>query len=133
MREIKFRAWHFKLNRMFSAEEMTEDQMALLPNGKFANINSISTQLSQIFQHDVMLPLQFTGILDSRGKEIYEGDILKFKEWSWSKKQGNIYKDTFVKVVWFHAGFILEGSKFEWDFEKGEVVGNIYENPELIK
>ncbi len=61
-REIKFRAWHFKANKMFSAEEIAEDQLTLLPTGKFINVSGSKTTLSVVFDLDVMLPLQFTGL-----------------------------------------------------------------------
>ena len=67
----------------------------------------------------------------TKQRTIHDLPKVDFDEWSWSKKQGNIYKDIFVKVVWFHAGFKLEGSKFEWNFEEGEIIGNVYQNPEL--
>lgn len=39
MREIKFRAWHKEKKRMFSPEEMSQDQLALLPDGRFCNVH----------------------------------------------------------------------------------------------
>ena len=119
MREIKFRAWHFKLKKMFTAEEMTTDQMALLPDGHFANIHSVSTKLSWILSHEEMLPLQFTGLHDRTGREIWEGDILltpgKFK----------------MEVRIDNIGY-GDPKFFNIGFDVCEVIGNIYENPELL-
>lgn len=139
-REIKFRAWHFGQKKMFSAEEMTADQMALLPDGHFANINSVSTKLSEVYSHEEMLPLQYTGLHDRNGKEIYEGDIVKgdnFQRFSGNpvvRWDGNgsfvletdtgnsIYRETFFSF--------LQGEGHE--LRHLEVVGNIYQNPELL-
>lgn len=48
MRQIKFRAWDTIRKKMFSAEEMGQDQETIMPDGKgFVNVNSISTRLTQ--------------------------------------------------------------------------------------
>lgn len=76
----------------------------------------------------------FTGLLDKNGKEIYEGDILT-----------DCYK-RILEVVWRNNGFQFKSlcqtnflyaemnHWFSFDFaDKPEVIGNIYENPELLK
>lgn len=77
--------------------------------------------------------MQFTGLLDKNGKEVYEGDIVDYKERS---QIGN------AQVIWNGRGY------FELLFPSGNrnfipdpnthniygfvVIGNIYENPELL-
>lgn len=71
--------------------------------------------------------MQFTGLLDKNGKEIYEGDVC----------QGNYTGSSSVvhrnKVVWSEAGasFSFAGTAL-WLWEDFKVIGNIYENPELL-
>ena len=126
-RIIKFRAWHTKAKKMFSAEEMGKDELTLSVDGRgFVNVNGASTKLSQYITD--MTPMQFTGLKDKNGKEIFEGDILNDSE----------YAQRF-EVIWRNGMFslkILNDNNFHrWirDNEKLEIIGNIYENPELIK
>lgn len=131
-REIKFRAWNFKDKKMFSAEDMAEDQMTILPTGNFINVHGVSTKLSVIYPHESMLPLQYTGLKDKNGKEIYEGDVTNKGIVRW-----------FDDLVWDssgsqHPGFYFDnyGSELDWHLgfdDAIEVIGNIYENPELLK
>lgn len=72
--------------------------------------------------------MQSTGLKDNNGVEIYEGDIIK-----------NSYDEIYT-VKWFDASFYLEEKYnggfdyFELHFgDNKEVIGNIYENPELLE
>lgn len=75
---------------------------------------------------------RWTGLLDKNGKEIYEGDIVHYKAkgWDWN-----------MEVMFDDGGFCVKNAGIKYElFEHGiasseifEVIGNIYENPELIK
>ena len=110
MREIKFRAWDKYLNMM--------QDWLYLRTWTPKNWNESGIEL-----------MQYTGLKDKSGREIYEGDIV-----SWYKEPMTIiYAEVFAGYQMqtpnelghtpFHAG----------DAEVVEVIGNIYENPELLK
>jgi uncharacterized phage protein (TIGR01671 family) len=82
---------------------------------------------------------QYTGLKDKNGKEIYEGDILRFERYHkgsrWDEKEGDCFDaewDAILLVEWNG-----EDARFELDehihrhFSDGEIIGNIYESPEL--
>ena len=89
--------------------------------------------------------VQFTGLKDKNGREIYEGDIVNYAE---NKLYGNgsTMKGVFVYHEWM-ARFHIEDSRGSWDpfytwngtqqENDGssiiEIIGNIYENPKLLK
>lgn len=111
MRPIKFRAWDKEKGEMISWKELSTTYASFLntPND---------------WLHEAM---QFTGLLDKNGKEIYEGDIVK------AMLEVPI---TPTKVWWMpnSAQFGLYGWTRNIDeFEEIEVIGNIYENKELLK
>lgn len=129
-RILKFRAWNKQLEKMHSAEEMGEDQLTLSVDGRgLVNINSQAKNLSLFYDH--IIPLQFTGINDIEGQEIYEGDIvhqLGGINWEvrWIKAAA-----TFA-VVNEIEGQLMFFNQFT-PSRSLTVVGNIYENPELLK
>ena len=116
MREIKFRAWHKALGRCLTDIEMNAYEAPFI-NGELC------------FPTNVEL-MQYTGLKDKNGKEIYEGDVLKFR------------KDTF-RVIWLKAfghwdsSYIVKESKithlFPHEWNNAEVIGNIYESKDLLK
>lgn len=78
--------------------------------------------------------MQYTGLLDKNGREIYEGDVIKYSQ-HWE-----VYPilDRIEKVVFEGGGFTpmclsMGGTYYSCNSEEYEVLGNIYENPELIK
>lgn len=116
MREIKFRAW--------TGERMIHiDALGLTEAGRGAGYG---IWVSIPFQPSVHV-MQFTGLRDRNQKEIYEGDILSFVPID-SKKFNNPYKP-FV-VFWNEK----EARFSDWaPRDTVEVIGNIYENPELLE
>ena len=73
---------------------------------------------------------EFTGLHDRNGKEIYEGDILK--------TIGNNVKVTFGTSSKYPSSFLMENRYVLMPFENtmaeiSEIIGNIFENPDLVK
>lgn len=107
MREIKFRAWFSKepdwCNQLFYSDE--EGQLG--------------DWFSECLHEGDAIFMQYTGLKDKNGKEIYEGDVLKIFEGKY------VVRD--MRQLFFH--YRSDG----WYETKIEVIGNIYENKELLK
>ncbi len=134
MRQIKFRAWDDDNKRMHSAKETVISfygGMVVLEcfrcepdtprglNDKGINIEALKL-------------MQFTELKDNKGIEIYEGDIVEIKD--------NIRSKDIVTTVQFSgSAFRLINKTYgigrpidEWKTKEIEIIGNIYENPELL-
>ncbi|WP_431733595.1 YopX family protein, partial [Fusobacterium necrophorum] len=80
--------------------------------------------------------MQYTGLKDKNGKEIYEGDIVKVPHFLHDER---IKINGVVKYVNNRAEFVIDLEDIEETFyccnqkDRIEVVGNIYENPELLE
>lgn len=127
-RVIKFRAWIIKQKRM-----VYEDFAVNAVDGKmFGYLKSSISKEFRVFsvEYDIWkdnppVIQQFTGICDKNGKEIFEGDILKYTNYS-SKNYGH---ESIFEVKWSGTGFNCISLINE---NHSEVIGNIFENPELL-
>ena len=129
MREIKFRAWLKEDKKMENVKTMdfTDKTIRCLKKNEFIN----AYLLRRVSFDDVEL-LQYTGLKDKNGKEIYEGDILFFRD-----------ENMKYVVVWQDAAFIIKSIEIRKYSEKMywiddveiccEIVANIYENKNLLE
>jgi hypothetical protein len=128
MSEIKFRAWVFgDLDE--GANPFMADVYAIVfePEGPCVQWE----EFDEISCPGEFALMQCTGLKDKNGKEIYEGDILSFHHCYADPQNPNDTIDeirTFV-MEW-HRGDEWSGFSF---IGPVEIVGNIYENPELVK
>jgi len=145
MREIKFRAW----------DEVSK-QMGAVKGFQFGDDGLISTD---IWLHDEVknakywvtrafpVVMQYSGLKDKNGKEIYEGDFLIDDDsepcrhrivWMEDKARWELETLMDESGAWDYGEFPLED---QISYETGkenmldsfEIIGNIYENPELLK
>lgn len=116
MREIRFRFWEKNVKRM---ERCVELNPFYIGDGDRLRWNRDEVEL-----------MQYTGLKDRNGVEIYEGDIVKCKIYS----REYIGKVTYAEMlaVWFLTDMERSDSEL-WLCDEKEVVGNIYENPELLE
>lgn len=83
---------------------------------------------------------QFTGLLDKNGKEIYEGDIVKTKQFGKDVKSGdhftNVSGEDSFEIKYTNAQFVFNNKERCFYLHRNtscEVIGNIHDNPELLK
>ena len=75
--------------------------------------------------------MQYTDLKDKNGKEIYEGDVLSFRGQDILKVCWDKHHVCWLGEYITNTSTMRDLFAFEWD--KAEVIGNIYENPELLE
>ena len=125
-REIKFRAWLREEKKMVNVEtiDFTDKSMQYLEKNEIID----AYLLRRVIFDDIEL-MQYTGIKDKNGVEIYEGDLVKILD--------NV-NETICEVRFEYGGYILKNGDLREELlyleeRFMEVVGNIYENEELLK
>lgn len=145
MREIKFRAWDKKTKKMRAVNSIVfhyEEECFDFDNSRLPKVVNLwgkdIIEDKAIVLHreikDVEL-MQYTGLKDKNGKEIYEGDVVKKVDTNglgWHRERN-------CKVSFDKEGYWLLTTEYgdgywigEVDIEQLEVIGNIFDNPELL-
>ena len=151
MREIKFRAWDKRNNRMWhdNTESYYNDvlkrpykqNLMLRMDGDIRTCQWYEDGVTMHELSDYEL-MQYTGLKDKNGKEIYEGDIVKNID---DEMIGEIFYHPLFFAFMFETkegrGYLGQEANFTIDNEEDdrptycpylEVIGNIYENKELL-
>lgn len=128
MREFKFRVWDKKFNMMLGFKSVYIN----FDEGKI-EVTTDTLRYEEVYTDEIedFVLMQYTNLKDKNGKEIYEGDILKVKL---DDGEANLY----VKYTNGEYRVVNEG---KWEdslytymyFGDVEVVGNIYENKDLLR
>ena len=138
MNKLKFRAWSVKTKMMHILDPYNRDDY---PKGT----------IYDLAETDYWKVMQFTGLLDKNGKEIFSGDVVRILYTDWpSNTNQNISWDEYKKSIsrygevifsndFGFAEFSLINESLEWTGRIApgrhgeiEVIGNIWEHPELV-
>lgn len=128
-RQIKFRAWHMPFGPKGPMQEMV--------HGKASRILALA-EMSPDEYIDGYIVEQYTGLKDANGKEIYEGDIIKFFGANKKAKVKREFRVVIYKADRYGAGFnsIIQNKEHNYGGispAQDIVVGNVHENPELLE
>lgn len=146
-REIKFRTWH-KEER--DGDTVLPGWMNYEPEyGQYATVlqetrdevgyvNPVSTalarcQVNRIFTESKSPMMQYIGLKDKNGKEIWEGDVIEYTTGMKEIGTFQVHREE-VKFETFnhHGDFEVAGFTILYGANHVEIIGNIYENPELL-
>ena len=141
MRTIKFRAWDYENNQMLDVQELNFED-CFYDGG----MQIRTTMYNDYFDYREMPLMQYTGLHDENGKEIYEGDIVNMHYFfeNYDSSSLGAYEDETEETGIIRIneyGVYLENKRGEIFYlvnyvqepeEELKILGNIYENKELL-
>lgn len=135
-REMKFRVWSKRIKRMWYPKfALFEGGCIYSYNEDYELLDDAMNGRDTLDEDDIVM--QYIGLNDKNGKEIYDGDIIKMKIYYHNSGETKIHR---YKVIWkdIWCSWALsrldgcQSNRLYFD-ETYEVIGNIYENPELLE
>jgi len=136
-REIKFRAWDVANKLMYMPEAISHITFGHTDWNMIYTKTGTPASWGKKYPGEEIKLMQFTGLKDKKGKDIYEGDILKLQYPLNYGFAGIHNKELIVSITFDNGCFWFSGeghTDCNWHhYDEYEVIGNIYENPELLK
>lgn len=128
MTTLKFRAWDKKCNEMF------KDTFAITESGQVIIVEqeSVFDTPDYVFTDDLII-MQSTGLFDEYGKEIFDGDILHTPDNELAKVFWNDDLAGWFVDFLYEIAELSEVADIQSNRSICAIVGNIYENPELVE
>lgn len=129
-RPIRFRAWDRKNGKMYESAGITPhgDFLYAVKNPKggssWHQFDDLHIEQERVYHPNDIVLMQFTGLHDKNGKEIYEGDVVTL---------GGVMN---YEIKFIRGGFAVDfkdGHRYLGQFANPEIIGNIWENPELLQ
>ena len=136
MREIKFRAWHKEKKKMLSYGELFNIDCS----GEYPFLALAAGHYEDCIEPLKVELMQYTGLQDKNGVDIYEGDIIK-ADYNFEGYPYNIcgfivfFNGSFCAKTQEETFVIFNNNRPLMDLVRDsiEIIGNIYENPELLE
>lgn len=129
----RYRVWHHELGRLMSVKCMFFHDSEI---EEFELNDALMNDYITAYPDEIVL-MQSTGLLDKNGKEIFEGDIVQFEDCY--EVSDFLYINTGI-IEWCQGGFhvtnrdsVLMEDLIDGDSLDVTIIGNIYENPELLE
>lgn len=128
-RDLRFRVWHKRFRYFLRPDQLQSSIVDVVSHEDSFSLDDREV----IFQ-------QWTGLVDAESRKIFEGDILsmdlQFRDWEGAP----LYYKNIIAVIsfgsgafWFTGGGFTNCTWFHYEAKDRRVIGNIFENPELMK
>ncbi|MEK3717937.1 YopX family protein [Paenibacillus sp. FSL R7-0333] len=126
-REIKFRAWYKPLGVMIQPDKLEMINFDTKVLGVYMEMEGMGYHVLRMYDFELM---QYTGLQDKNGREIYEGDILQD---DYGAGEVEWVQEHCAYMVFTRNPSIYHRLESDGKLVQSEVIGSIYENPELLE